>query len=100
MRVKQVFLLAATCVLASGCEFNPESDAAFLCKRHLRENLREPSGARFENSTVRAIRNHSYNVTWEVTARNGFGGMSRETMRCTVRYDQEPDWDTPYRVYG
>ena len=100
MRVKRVFLLAATCVLASGCEFNPESDAAFLCKERLRENLRDPQGARFENRTVTAVGSYGYNITWEVTARNGFGGTSRETMRCSVQYSGDPDWDTPYRVYG
>ncbi|WP_171036236.1 hypothetical protein [Maricaulis alexandrii] len=98
MRVKQVFLLAATCVLASGCEFNPEIDAAGICKEHLRERLREPAGSRFENSSVRSASNHSYIVTWDVTARNGFGGMGQQTMRCVVRYTAEPDWGTSYYV--
>lgn len=98
MRIAQASLLVITCALMTGCSFDPEIDAAGICKEHLRERLREPAGARFENPNVRSTSNHGYIVTWSVTARNGFGGMGQQTMRCVVRYTDEPDWGVSYFV--
>ena len=89
--MKKVLLVAAA-GLAAGCgEFNANRYAADVCKWEIRDNLRERQGARFRDALV-SNRGLTYTVSWSVTARNGFGGMSEQRHTCRVTYEQEPTW--------
>jgi hypothetical protein len=69
--------------------WSPESDAAGICKNHIRDRLRNPQSAQFEDSIVRGGPTR-FQVSWMVQAENGFGGMNRRRQSCTVVYDSEP----------
>lgn len=86
--------IVAMSAMLGGCgEFNAAKYAADLCKWELRDNLRERQGARFRDARV-SHRGLTYTVSWSVTARNGFGGMSEQRHSCRVTYEQEPNWSS------
>jgi hypothetical protein len=69
--------------------WTPESAAASICKDHLRDRLRNPQSGQFSDQIVSGGPTR-FNVSWQVQAENGFGGMNRSRQRCTVIFAEEP----------
>lgn len=70
------------------------SGAGKACQRFMADILREPESVRWESISPWIIEPGSttYVVRMTYRARNGFGGMTRETRDCRVRFDGPAGW--------
>jgi len=80
---KILFLLL---FFAFSCRNSKENAAIDLCKEYLGKILKDPSSLKVYNAT--ATTDSEYGTEWNVTldygAKNGFGGMDRETMTFRI----------------
>lgn len=70
------------------------SGAGKACQRIVADMLREPESVRWESIDPWIIEPGSttYVVRMTYRARNGLGGMTRETRDCKVRHDGPAGW--------
>lgn len=88
---------AVALVLATQSRDKPQDLAAgatATCKQVVMKMLREPESVRWEEISPWIIEPGSttYVVRMTYRARNGFGGMARETRECKVRHDGPAGW--------
>lgn len=77
---------AALSARGGSAEWEPTAvEARTICEDWVREQLRSPATARFQNGTS-AGADGSYLITGTVDAENGFGALVRTPWTCEVDY--------------
>lgn len=77
--MKKVLFLLAIAFALTGCEENPVSTGRSLYKAYLKRFMKDPSSLVIYNESY--IKN-GYEIKWTIDygGKNGFGGMTRETL--------------------
>lgn len=81
--MKRIFLILISALALVGCEPSDVSSGRKLWKAYLNKYLKDPSSLVIHNEEY-SITNNGHTVEWIIDygAKNGFGGMGRETLKC------------------
>ena len=87
MRKRYVFItLISFTSFFTSCKDKKETGAITLCKEYLQKNLQDPESLKIYE--VKASSKDEHGVSWEVFldygAKNGFGGMNRNTVSFQI----------------
>jgi hypothetical protein len=67
-------------------------EARNICEDWVREQLKSPSSADFNDGSVTGAGAGPYTITGTVDAQNSFGAMLRSDWTCTIEYRADEKW--------